>query len=124
VGHGKIRTKGKRGHESLMIKGELRSMGTANGKKKKRSDTIVTKETDRGVWERPIGKIGKVVPLELSGKLVGSGVMCPGWEGVDEKESILGRQLIIHSSSKTNNLTPPVFTLLFLTFLQHAQNLP
>jgi len=30
-------------------------------------------------------KIGKVVPLELSGKLMESGVMCPGWEEVDKR---------------------------------------
>jgi len=30
-------------------------------------------------------KLGKVVPLELPGKLMGSGVTCPGWEEVDKR---------------------------------------
>jgi len=33
VGHEKIRTKGKRGCENFMTKGELRSVGTTNEKK-------------------------------------------------------------------------------------------
>jgi len=30
-------------------------------------------------------KIEKVEPLELSGKLMGSDVMCPGWGEVDKR---------------------------------------